>query len=138
MRFFRRPASARILAHLLAMPFIYGICLPIILLDLCLELYHRVCFPLYKIPYVRRSDYIQIFGRAGLSYLPADVKFNCFYCSYVNGFLQYAVRIAADTEAYFCGIRHREQAGFRAPPHHRDFLPYGDEAAFKAFINQPE
>ena len=63
-------------------------------IDLLLEIYHRICFLLYKLPYVKRSTYIKI-DRQKLSYLNWLEKLNCMYCSYANGLFHYASIIAA-------------------------------------------
>jgi len=39
-------------------PFIYGLIVPLLFLDLGLSLYQATCFPAYGINKVRRSDYI--------------------------------------------------------------------------------
>jgi len=123
------------LRHLLALPFIWGISVPLIILDFFLEIYHHVAFPLYGIPIVKRSSYIRI-DRQKLSYLSLFDKLNCMYCGYANGFAAYMVRIAGDTEKYWCGIKHKEGERFISQPHQKDFLPYNDEQAFKDFINK--
>lgn len=110
-------------------PFIFGMAVPFVFLDICLELYHRVCFPLYGLAYVRRSDYIKI-DRHKLKYLTFKEKMGCLYCGYANGLLHYASVIAGITEKYWCGIMHQKHQGFVPPPHHKDFVEYGDEAAF--------
>ena len=116
--------------HVLALPFIYMMIFPMILLDFFLEIYHRICFFCYGIPYVKREDYIRI-DRHKLNYLTFIEKINCVYCGYANGFAGYFVRIAADTEKYWCGIKHDNYKNFNAPKHHADFLEYGDEKAYK-------
>lgn len=121
--------------HLASAPFIYSIIVPVVLLDIVAEIYHRICFPLYRIPYVKRSAYIRI-DRHKLSYLDPLEKLNCMYCGYVNGFLAYAVRIAGDTEAYWCGIQHQQTKRFQSPSHHRHFLPYGDEQALQDYLQR--
>lgn len=123
------------LRHVLAFPFIWSLILPISVLDFSLEIYHHVAFPLYGIPKVKRKNYIKI-DRQKLAYLsPAD-KINCMYCGYANGFAAYMVRIAGDTEKYWCGIKHQESADFIPQPHQKDFLPYDDEQALKDFIDK--
>src|SRR4051812_40241341 len=64
-----------------SMPFIWMMFLPLIILDLFVEAFHRVCFPLYGLPYVRRRSYIRM-DRHQLPYLPWADKINCAYCSY--------------------------------------------------------
>lgn len=122
-----------VVRQLLSAPFIYGVFFPTLLLDIGIEIYHRVCFPLYGLPYVRRSEYIR-FDRWKLPYLNWIEKINCIYCEYVNGFYAYAVAIAGSTEIYWCGIKHKSGGGFHEPLHQKDFLPYGDEAAFETYI----
>src|SRR3979409_1902442 len=39
-------------------PVIWSVVLPFLLLDLWVSLYQRICFPIYGIDRVRRSDYI--------------------------------------------------------------------------------
>ncbi len=121
--------------HSLAWPFAICISLPIVIFDFFLEIYHRIVFPLYGIPVVERSKYIKI-DRQKLMYLTFIDKLGCMYCGYVNGFAAYFVRIAGDTEKYWCGIMHKKDDGFIPQPHHKDFLPYDDEEAFKKFIKK--
>jgi hypothetical protein len=111
-------------------PLLYGMIVPLIVLDLALELYHRVVFPVLGIPLVRRGEYIKI-DRHLLPYLSPILKVACAYCGYANGLLHYAVRIAGDTEIYFCPIKHETSPGFRPPLHHQSFLEYGDAEGFR-------
>lgn len=121
-----------IFRQLLSAPFIYSVLFPVLLLDLILEIYHRICFPLYGMPYVKRSDYIR-FDRWKLPYLNILEKINCAYCEYVNGFFAFAVAVAGHTEIYWCGIKHKSGGGFQEPKHQEDFLPYGDKEAFQKY-----
>ncbi len=74
--------------YLISMPFIYVMLVPAVLLHFFVELYHQVCFRLYKIPMVKMGDYF-IFDRRLLPYLNWFEKFNCFYCSYFNCLIAY-------------------------------------------------
>ncbi|MBT3417053.1 hypothetical protein HON86_00480 [Candidatus Woesearchaeota archaeon] len=116
--------------HLISIPFIWLALFPAIVLDSVVELYHRVCFPLWGLPTVKRSDYIKM-DRSKLSYLNMIDKINCTYCGYMGGLANYFVKIAWDTEAYWCGIKHKKYENFEEPKHHKDFLEYGDEKSFK-------
>lgn len=128
----------RDLRHAIASPFIVGMLVPIVFLDICVEIYHHICFPLYGIERVRRRHYIAI-DRHKLRYLTFMQKLYCMYCGYVNGLFQYWVEIAARTEKYWCGIQHRKRTNFHAPPHHTQFVPYGDKDAFeKAYKKKSE
>lgn len=119
----------------MAMPFIWGMSIPLLILDFFLEIYHHVAFPLYGIPIVKRSNYIRI-DRQKLTYLSPLDKFYCMYCGYANGFAAYLVRICGDTEKYWCGIKHKEVNGFIRQPHQEDFLPYGDEQAYRELLEK--
>ena len=67
-------------------PVIYALIIPFVLLDLFVTVYHAICFPVYGIPKVRRSDHIRI-DRHHLAYLNGIQKLNCVYCGYCNGLL---------------------------------------------------
>jgi hypothetical protein len=104
-------------------------------MDLWAELYHRVCFPFYRIPYLNRKEYIRI-DRHKLKYLDPMQKLNCIYCGYANGLAKYWVRLFAETEAYWCGIQHKKSGSFIPPEHHADFPAYGDREAFYEAYNK--
>jgi hypothetical protein len=96
--------NARPLVVLTA-PVIYVVIVPLVLLDLFVTIYQRVCFPVYGVPKVNRGDYL-IFDRHHLAYLNALEKLNCAYCSYANGLIAYVREIAGRTEQYWCPIKH--------------------------------
>lgn len=112
------------LSVLLSAPFIYICFIPAVFLDLSISIYQRVCFPIYKIPRVKRADYI-IFDRHHLAYLNAIEKVNCAYCSYVNGLIGYAQEIAGRTEQYWCPIKHATKAN-TTHKRYQHFFDYGD------------
>lgn len=119
--------------HYVSTPFICGMIVPFVILDICLEIYHRICFPLFGIPYVKRTKYIKI-DRHRLNYLNGAEKLFCAYCGYGNGLLHYASIIVGRTERYWCGIRHKRDKNFIEPFHHkRGFASYGDAEALKKF-----
>ncbi len=115
--------------HFLTAPVIYSLIIPLVIFDIWLEIYHRICFIAYDIPYVKREQYIRI-DRQKLKYLRFLEKINCMFCGYANGLLHYASTIAGETEKYWCGIRHKKNDGFIEPQHHKDFLEYGDNDAY--------
>lgn len=120
-RFWRYVASA---------PFIYAMIVPLVFLDICLEIYHQVCFRLYGLPLVKRYKYIKI-DRHKLKYLNNWEKVHCAYCGYANGLAHYFTAIAAETEKYWCGIKHAKDLNFIPPEHHKDFMEYGDKKAYE-------
>lgn len=119
--------------HLVSAPFIYMMIVPFIFLDIGLEIYHRVCFTLYGIPKVKRSNYILI-DRHKLAYLNFMQKINCVYCGYGNGLMAYGKEIAGRTEKYWCPIKHAKEI---PDPHslYEDFFDYADG---DGFINKKE
>jgi hypothetical protein len=118
----------------LTAPVIYSMIIPLVLLDLFLTLYQTICFPLYRIRKVRRSEYI-IIDRQHLAYLNLVEKINCTYCGYGNGLLGYGLEIASRTEEFWCPIKHA-----RTPrdPHsrYRTFADYGDAADYRRRFRQ--
>ena len=119
----------RFLKHIPLLPFIYGAVVLLVLLDLWIEVYHRVSFPIYGKPYIKRGKYIKI-DRHKLRYLNPMQKINCAYCGYANGLIRYLTKIIAETEDYWCGIQHKKSDGFLAPPHHENFIRFRDESAY--------
>ncbi|MDD2850512.1 MAG: hypothetical protein PHY09_01250 [Desulfuromonadaceae bacterium] len=115
--------------NVLTAPFIYAGFIPFILLDLFLWLYQSICFPVYRIPKVKRSEYL-IFDREDLPYLNFIEKFNCFYCSYGNGLMSYGREIAARTEQYWCPIKHARRIT-AAHEHYPRFFEYGDAESWQ-------
>jgi hypothetical protein len=110
-------------------PVIYGLIVPLLFLDLGLSLYQAICFPVYRINKVRRSDYI-VMDRWHLSYLNFMEKFNCAYCAYANGLLAYGTEIAARTEQYWCPIKHARKI-LGSPARAQAFLAYGDSENYQ-------
>lgn len=137
MEFLRKAKENKwlVVRHWLVAPIIYIMFIPFAVLDLCMEIYHRITFPVYGIPYVKRSDYIRI-DRHKLEYLNGLERFDCMYCGYVNGLVHYISVIVGETERYWCGIQHHQGDGFKNPKHHDGFLPYDDRVAFKEFLEK--
>ncbi len=118
------------LSFILSAPLVYGVLVPIALLDLALSVYQHVCFRIYGIDRVKRSDYL-VFDRVLLGYLNPVEKLNCAYCTYANGVIAYSREIAARTEQYWCPIKH---AGSMEEMHARmrKFFEYGDAEGYRA------
>jgi len=128
MNFKKHPE--RELRHIISIPFIWGMLFFFIIFDVALEIYHQICFRLYKIPIVSRKKYVKI-DRHKLSYLSFLDKIRCIYCGYGNGILAYAVKITGETEKYWCGIKHEKDENFEEPEHQKDFVEFGDETDFE-------
>ncbi|WP_430459545.1 hypothetical protein ACQUQU_10045 [Thalassolituus sp. LLYu03] len=110
------------------MPAIYGLIIPVVIVDLFVTAYQTVCFPAYKIPKVKRSEYLAL-DRRKLQYLTFGQKLNCLYCDYANGVFAYASEIAGRTEWYWCPIKHPDNA-IRAHNYYDEFIEFGDGEEF--------
>lgn len=118
----------------LSCPLLYACLIPFLLLDLFVSVFHAVCFPIYGIPKVRRSDFV-VFDRARLRYLNALERLNCIYCSYANGLAAYVAEIAARTEQHWCPIQHRREPRHKHSRYAR-FMPYGDARRYRENVEQ--
>ena len=125
---FRYFAESRPL-NILTAPIIYSGFIPFVFLDFFLFLYQTICFPIYGIPKVKRSEYL-VFDREDLPYLNIIEKFNCFYCSYGNGLAAYAREITARTEQYWCPIKHARRIK-AAHDRYPRFFEFGDAESYQ-------
>ena len=122
------------LAYILTAPVIYGMIVPLLVLDLSITIYQHICFRIYRIPRVRRNEYMVI-DRHHLAYLNIIEKFNCLYCGYGNGLIAYVREVVARTEQYWCPIKHARRV---LDPHSREqrFFDFGDSAAWHQNLKQ--
>jgi hypothetical protein len=116
----------------LSAPVIYAGIIPFVMLDIYLAIYQFICFPIYGVPRVKRSDYM-VFDRGTLKYLNLLERLNCLYCSYANGLSAYAAEILARTEQHWCPIKHARRL---RSPHSRysHFLDYGNADEYQRDI----
>ncbi|MGI4815911.1 MAG: hypothetical protein ACRYG5_16500 [Janthinobacterium lividum] len=118
----------------LVAPVIYGLIVPLLIFDMGLFVYQAICFPVYGIEKVKRSDYIAL-DRWHLGYLNFIEKFNCTYCAYANGVIAYGREIAARTEQYWCPIKHAHKLlGTHA--RYERFIRYGDAEAYQQRLSE--
>ena len=125
---FRFLRDSQLLVMLTA-PFIYAVFIPFVLLDAAVTLYQTVCFPVYRIPKVKRRDYI-VFDRSDLPYLNLIEKINCAYCSYGNGVAAYVREVAARTEQYWCPIKHARRV-IASHDRYPQFFEFGDAESYR-------
>lgn len=117
-------------ANALSAPFLYGLFIPMLFLDVCLTLYQWICFPLYRLGTVKRNSFIVI-DRYHLKHLNSIEKLNCVYCAYANGLVSYSREIASRTEQFWCPIKHARKLKDRHKRYY-DFIEYGDAADYHA------
>ncbi|MFA6407189.1 MAG: hypothetical protein WCV80_00595 [Candidatus Paceibacterota bacterium] len=123
--------------NIIVIPVISFLVIPIAILDVCVEFYHRICFPLCKLAYIKRKTHIKIIDRGRLPYLTFWQKLYCMYCGYANGAIRYWMEIASITEKYWCGIKHEKDSEFVNPKEQEDFAEYGNQEEFiKKYKNQ--
>ncbi len=110
---------------MLTVPVIWFAIVPALFMDLFATIYQAICFPLYGIPKVKRSDYI-IIDRHYLEYLNIIEKINCVYCGYFTGLIGFVQEVAARTEQYWCPIKHARKTRAIHSRYNNFFLDYGD------------
>jgi hypothetical protein len=120
--------------NLITGPLIYGMVIPLLLMDAFVSFYQCACFPIYGISKVRRADYF-VFDRHQLAYLNFIEKFHCTYCEYGNGLMSYMTEILARTEEYFCPIKHAHKIIGTHKRYHR-FLAYGEANAYEKKLEE--
>lgn len=111
-------------------PIIYSLIIPFLLTDIFVTIYQYICFPVYGLKRVRRSDYF-VFDRRHLEYLNTIEKFNCTYCSYANGLIAYVREVASLTEAHWCPIKHATHSRKAHHARYQNFADYGDAEAYR-------
>uniref|UniRef100_B0SYL0 Uncharacterized protein n=1 Tax=Caulobacter sp. (strain K31) TaxID=366602 RepID=B0SYL0_CAUSK len=113
---------------LLTMPLIYGMALPLFILDVSVSVYQLGCFTAWGIARVKRSDYVVI-DRHRLGYLNPVQKLNCVFCGYGNGVIAFAREVTARTEQYWCPIKHALKVK-GSHDRYAAFQAYGDAEGF--------
>ena len=113
----------------LTAPIIYSLLFPLVLLDVFVTVYQKICFPVYGIKTVQRGRFFA-FDRQYLAYLNMIEKINCAYCSYANGVIAYAMEVASLTEAYWCPIKHARRLQI-THARYLGFADYGDAEGYK-------
>lgn len=130
---FRYLSSLPILT-IITMPFIWMMIIPAFIIDVCVTIYQFVCFPIYKIPKVKRSDYV-VLDRYNLFYLDKVERMNCLYCEYFNGVIGYVREIAARTEQFWCPIKHAR--GLKdMHSRYNSFFDFGDYNRYRKEIEK--
>ncbi|HLT64608.1 MAG TPA: hypothetical protein VKZ92_08805 [Pseudohongiella sp.] len=122
------------LRHVVSFPVIWLCLIPAVLMDIIVVLYQTVCFPLYGIPKVKRSDHV-IIDRHHLRYLNVIEKLNCLYCSYFNGVISFVREVAGRTEQYWCPIKHANQVKNYHSRYHK-FVDYGDASQYRESLSE--
>ncbi len=114
---------------ILTIPFIWAMIIPIVITDIFVTIYQTICFPIYKIPKVKRKDYV-VMDRYNLFYLDKVERVNCWYCEYFNGVVAYVREIAARTEQFWCPIKHSK--GLKDKHSRYDnFFDFGDFTKYR-------
>jgi hypothetical protein len=120
--------------NLITGPIIYGMIVPLLILDFFVTVYQATCFPIYRVAKVQRGDFI-VFDRQQLEYLNVIEKFHCTYCAYGAGLIAYVGEIVARTEQYFCPIKHARKA-LGTHRRYADFLEYGEAEDYETKLEK--
>jgi len=120
--------------NFITMPIIYGMSIPMLVLDLFLGFYQWSCFSVYGIRKVKRGDYL-VLDHQHLAYLNFFEKGHCMYCSYAVGLMAYATEIIARTEQYFCPIKHARKI-LSAHSRYANFIAYGEAENYHAKLEE--
>jgi hypothetical protein len=115
-------------SYIITIPFIYSLFFPAIILNIFIEVYQRISFPIYGIPIVKFSNYVKT-DRVKLCHLNWFEKFNCFYCDYFNSFVAYAREVGGRTEKYWCPIKNATRREHQHK-HYDDFFDYSDGGSY--------
>ena len=117
------------LLRILCAPLIWFCIIPAFFLDLIIVVFQFICFPVYNIPKVIRSDYI-VLDRHSLKYLNVIEKINCVYCGYFNGLMGFVREVGGRAEQHWCPIKHaRKVKAFHS--RYNKFFAYGDGDSYK-------
>lgn len=121
---------------MLTAPFIYGMVIPLVFIDLCTTMYQSVCFPIYGIPKVPRKKYVSAAHRGkGTMWLD---RVHCAYCTYANSVCAYLRAVLIETEKYWCPIKYSLQSGKKSPHPQTGYAEDGDIPALQKVLNTPE
>ena len=119
---------------ILTIPFIWGMMIPALLADISVSIYQYICFPIYKMPKVKRKDYV-IMDRYNLFYLDKVEKINCWYCEYFNGVVAYVREVGARTEQFWCPIKHSKPLKDKHS-RYNNFFDYGDYKKYRELLEK--
>lgn len=122
------------LNNVLALPFIYGMAAPLLILDISVTVFQAACFRLFGIQKVRKADYIAL-ERHNLGYLNILERLNCDYCAYANGVIAFAREVLSRTEQYFCPIKHAHKL-LGTHERYALFLPFGEGEAYHRKLDE--
>ena len=130
---FRFPRNSPLITLIIA-PAVYGLIVPLTILDFSVYIFQHVCFSAWGMERIERSEYV-IIDRHRLAYLNGIEKLNCAYCGYANGVIAYAREAASRTEQYWCPIKRALRV--RTPhPRYRRFVDYGDAQGFRPRLDE--
>jgi len=115
-------------------PLVWFCIIPALFLDFVVMIFQLICFPVYKIPKVSRSDYI-VLDRHSLKYLNVIEKVNCVYCGYFNGLMAFVLEVGGRAEQHWCPIKHARKIGSTHSRYNK-FLDYGDADSHKKEIER--
>ncbi len=132
---FLRHCRETSLGGFLTAPLIYGLSVPFVLMDLLVTIYQQICFRVYGIATVKRSDHI-IIDRDHLPHMTFRERLNCGYCDYAQGVLAYVGEVVSRTEHFWCPVKHGLKVVRHEPPRYEGYIENNDTAGFKGKLRR--
>jgi hypothetical protein len=119
--------------NLLAVPIIWFCIFPALFMNFVLSTYQFICFRVYGIQTVKRSDHNS--DGPPKHQLPEPDRINCVCCCYFNVLVSFVQKIAARTEQYWCPIKHARKV---ASIHSRydKFIEFGNPKAYQEMLEK--
>ena len=115
-------------------PLVWFCIFPALFLDIVMSFFQIICFPVYGIPIVKRSDYI-VLARHSLKYLNIIEKVNCVYCGYCNGLMGFVREVGGRAEQHWCLIKHARKVGSTQSGYNK-FFDDGDADSCKTNLER--
>lgn len=91
----------RFFVHIFVLPLAIAMLVPLLIFDLCLSLYHRLAFAICGMKRVNRKAQFKL-DQKKIALLDRKERFFALMIFYANGVLNYAKKILAESEQYWC------------------------------------
>lgn len=90
--------------HIIVFPFALAFLVPLVFFDICLSLFHRIIFGISKIKRVNRKAFFKV-DQMKIAQLSKIQRFYAIYILYLKGLMSFGVKIAQESEQYWCQVR---------------------------------
>lgn len=90
--------------HIFVMPFAVAFLLPVMVFDMCLSLFHRIIFGICGMKKVNRKSHFKV-DQMKIAQLSKMQRFYAIYLLYLKGIMSFGLKIAQESEQYWCHVR---------------------------------